>query len=99
MIWKYNESGDYWIASKPMCEGSNCDFIYTIYPMMGGGYTAEAMNNGYGARRVAVDNIDCKDASVFHDLKDLIDQIENRNIYWLYTGACNCIGKITKEEY
>lgn len=98
MEWKYSEAGNYWIASRPMYEGSNCDFIYIIYPMMGGGYVAEAENNSYGAVRVAVENMICEEASVFYDLNDLMKRIENRDIYWLYTRACNCIGEITKEE-
>ena len=99
MKWKYSESGNYWIASRPMEEGSNCDFIYTIYPMMGGGYTAEAENNGYGACRVAVKDWYCEEASKFYDLVDLMKRIENRDILWLYTSHCNCVGEITKEEY
>lgn len=87
MKWKYSESGNYWAASRPMYNGSNCDFIYFIYPMMCGGYTAEAENNGYGAYRVAVENMCCEEPSVFYDLNDLMKRIENKDVLWLYTGA------------
>lgn len=97
MDWKYSESGDYWSASRPM-PGGACSFIYEIYPMLGGGYTAEASNNAYGACRVAVKHTKCKKASVFHDLYSLMDQIEKNKIYWLYTSHCNCVGEVTKEE-
>lgn len=97
MEWKYSESGDYWIASRPMPDGV-CRFIYTIYPMISGGYIAEASNTGYGACRVAVRNKNCIKESVFNDLAKLMKNIENRNTLWLYTSHCNCIGEITKEE-
>lgn len=98
MEWKYNKSGNYWCASKPMQDGV-CDFIYTIYPMMGGGYIAEANNNAYGACRVAVRNRYCTKQSVFSDLEKLMEDIESGNTYWLYQSHCNCVGTITKEEY
>lgn len=98
MEWIYSESGNYWCASRPMFEGCNLDFIYTIFPMMGGGYTVEACNNAYGACRVAVRHKNCVKASVFHDLAKLMKDIENGNTFWLYTSHCNCIGEITKEE-
>lgn len=97
MDWEYSESGDYWCASRPMPDGA-CSFIYEIYPMLGGGYTAEASNNAYGACRVAVKNTKCKKASVFHSLSNLMKKIENNEIYWLYVSHCNCVGEVTKEE-
>lgn len=97
MKWEYSESGNCWIASRPMQDGV-CNFIYTIFPMMGGGYVAEARNTGYGACRVAVKNENCIKESVFNDFTKLMTDIENGNILWLYTSHCNCIGKITKEE-
>ena len=98
MEWKYSERGNYWCASRPMEDGSNCDFIYCIFPLSDGTFFAEAENNGYGAYRVAVKNKNCIRASSFNDLGKLKKDIENRNILWLYTGGCNCIGEITKEE-
>ena len=97
MKWEYCENGNYWIASRPMQDGV-CDFIYTIFPMLGGGYVAEASNNAYGACRVAVKNKNCVKESVFNDLVELMKDIENGNTLWLYTSHCNCIGEITKEE-
>lgn len=100
MEWVYNESGNYWCASRPMQDGV-CNFIYTISPMIGGGYIAEAMNNAYGAERVAVKSKRKSSIkpSVFHDLNKLMNDIEEGKILWLYTGFCNCVGKVTKEEY
>lgn len=98
MKWEYSESGNYWIASRPMEEGSNCDFIYTIYPVMGGGYVAEAINNGYGAYRVAVRNKYCETQSVFDDLEILMRAIENKIVWWLYISHCNCVGEVAMEE-
>lgn len=34
MQWEYSDSGNCWIASRPMWDGV-CNFIYTIFPMMG----------------------------------------------------------------
>lgn len=98
MEWTYDERGNYWCASRDYGDG-RCSFIYTIVPMMGGGYVAEACNNAYGAERVAVKSKRCVKRSVFHDLAKLMKNIENGNTLWLYTGYCNCIGRITKEEY
>lgn len=97
--WEYSKRGKYWIASRPMENGSPCDFIYFIYDLGNGEYMAEAENNGYGARRVAVKRENCIRASGFRDIEKLKKDIEDRNILWLYTGACNCIGKVTKDEY
>ena len=97
--WEYSESGKYWVASRPMGNGSVCDFIYIIYDLGNGEYMAEAENNGYGARRVAVERENSIRAHGFRDLEKLKKDIEERNILWLYIGACNCIGKVTKEEY
>ena len=98
--WSYCESGNYWCGSRLMPDGV-CNFIYTIIPMMSGGYTAEAMNNAYGAERIAVSRKDHKSnkPSVFKDLNKLMRAIENKTVYWKYTGFCNCVSKVTKEEY
>ena len=96
--WEYSESANCWTASRLMPDGV-CNFVYKIFPMMGGGYIAEASNNAYGACRVAVENASCTEYSIFDDINDLMTRIENRSIYWLYTSHCNCIGKVTKEEY
>ena len=98
MEWEYSESCNCWCASRLMPDGV-CNFIYIIHPMMGGGYTAEASNNGYGACRVAVEDSSCTEPSIFYDLNDLMQRIEDRTIYWLYTSHCNCAGKVTTEEY
>ena len=100
MKWEYCESGNYWCASRLMPDGV-CNYIYCIYPEMGGGYTADAMNNAYGAERVAVKSKRKKSMkpSVFYDLSKLMRGIEDGKQLWLYTGYCNCIGKVTKEEY
>ena len=98
MNWEYDQSANCWCASRLMPDGV-CNFCYIIFPMMGGGYVAEACNNAYGARRVAVENPSCTEQSRFYDLTNLMQMIENRDIYWLYTSHCNCIGKVTKEEY
>ena len=97
--WSYDRRGNYWCGSRLMPDGV-CNFIYTIFPV-DNGYTAEAMNNAYGAERIAVIEKDHKSSSpsVFKDLNKLMTAIEKRTIYWKYTGFCNCIGKITKEEY
>ena len=95
MEWTY--SNGYWCASRPMPDGV-CQFIYCIHPV-NGGYTADAMNNAYGAERVAVEDIYCTEESVFENLEELMKDIENGNIYWLYTGFCDCVGEVTKEEY
>lgn len=100
MKWEYSKKG-FWIASRPMDEENpnGSDFIYIIEGNKKIGYKAEAHNNGYGAYRVAVKNKNCCKASIFHNLKELKKNIENKEQFWLYAGACNCIGKITKEEY
>jgi len=98
MKWVYSESGNYWCASRKMPDGV-CNFIYTIHPMMGGGYVAYACNNAYGAERVAVRNRYCTKESVFSNLEKLMKDIENGNTFWLYVGYCNCVGMVTKEEY
>ena len=97
MKWNYNKKGNYWCASRDY-DGGSGSFIYTIFATENG-YTAEACNNVYGAERVAVRNTHCTKASVFSNLEKLKTNIENENIFWLYTGFCNCIGKITKEEF
>lgn len=97
MKWDYYKRGNYWCASRDYGDGC-CSFIYRIYPTKNG-YTADACNNAYGAERVAVRNRNCTKESVFKNLKKLMEDIENGKIFWLYTGLCNCVGKITKEEY
>lgn len=97
MKWDYDKRGNYWCASRPYHDGV-CDFIYTIFPVENG-YIAEACNNAYGAERVAVRNVNSKKQCVFKSLKKLMKDIEDENIFWLYTGYCNCVGKVTKEEY
>lgn len=98
MQWDYDKRGNYWCASRKMPDGI-CQFVYTIYPDDRGGYVAYANNTAYGAERVAVKNYTCTKASVFKDLEKLMADIENGNTLWLYTGFCNCVGTITKEEY
>ena len=44
-------------------------------------------------------NRNCTKESVFKDRKKLMKAIEEGKAFWLYTGFCNCVGKITKEEY
>lgn len=97
--WSYDKRGNYWCGSRLMPDGV-CNFIYTIFPVENG-YTVEAMNNAYGAERIAVIKKDHKSSSpsVFKDLHKLMRAIEKRTIYWKYTGFCSCIGKVTKEEY
>lgn len=95
MEWTY--SNGYWCASRLMPDGV-CQFIYSIFPV-DGGYTADACNTAYGAERVAVEDIYCTEESVFENLEELMKDIENGNIYWLYTGFCNCVCEVTKEEY
>jgi hypothetical protein len=100
MNWTYDKKG-YWCASRLMPDGV-CNFIYCIYPTDDGkGYTANAMNNAYGAERIAVKSKDRKTfkPSVFSDLHKLMRDIENGRQLWMYTGYCNCIGKVTREEY
>lgn len=95
--WVYDKRGNYWCASKDYGDGC-CSFIYCIHQVCGG-YIADACNNAYGAERVAVKNMRCIKESVFKDLEKLMKDIANGDILWLYTGFCNCIGKITTEEY
>jgi hypothetical protein len=97
--WSYDKRGNYWCGHRLMPDGV-CNFIYCIYPE-GEGYTADAMNNAYGAERIAVSRKDHKSnrPSVFKDLHKLMKAIENNTIYWKYTGFCNCIGEVTREEY
>lgn len=100
LTWDYDKKG-YWCASRLMPDGV-CNYIYCIVPTEdGSGYTADAMNNAYGAERVAVSRKDKKkmQPSVFKNLKQLMRRIENGTQLWMYTGYCNCIGKITTEEY
>lgn len=97
MKWDYNKRGKYWCADRDYGDG-HCSFIYTIFPVKGG-YVAEACNNAFGAERVAVKNENCTTESVFKNRKKLMADIENGNTFWLYTGFCNCVGKVTKEEY
>lgn len=97
MKWTYDKRGNYWCASRPFGDGFH-SFIYTICPVENG-YTAEACNNAYGASRVAVRNTNCTKESIFTNLEKLKTDIENGKVFWLYTGCCNCIGEITKEEY
>lgn len=97
MIWEYCKRGNYWCADRDYGDGC-CSFIYTIFPTKNG-YVAEACNNAYGAERVAVRNKNCTKESVFTNLEKLMKDIENGKIFWLYTGFCNCVGKVTKEEY
>lgn len=96
---KLADGGHYWIATRPYHDGV-CNFIYFIYESEKG-YWAEATNNAYGAERVAVIKKDHNSSrpSIFKDLNKLMRAIERRTVYWKYTGFCNCIGKITKEEY
>lgn len=98
MNWTYDTEKKYWCASRPMDGESNADFIYCIKDIGDGRYIADAQNNAYGATRVAVENQSCTSASEFNDLEKLKRDIENKNILWLYTGACNCIGLITFDE-
>ena len=73
--------------------------LYTALKIIGDGrYIVDAQNNAYGATRVAVENQSCTSASEFNDLKKLKRDIENKNILWLYTGACHCIGLVTFDE-
>ena len=98
MKWEYSKNtGGYWCASRKMPDGV-FDFIYCISKVENG-YIAEASNNAYGACRVAVKNNRCVKESVFHNLEKLMEDIKNGNILWLYTSHCNCVGKVTKEEY
>lgn len=96
-MWGYCKSGNYWCASRDYGDGC-CSFIYTIFPVKNG-YVAEACNNAFGAERVAVRNKKCTKESVFTNLEKLMKDIENGKIFWLYTGFCNCVGKVTKKEY
>ena len=98
MEWTYSKRSMYWCASRKMPDGV-CQFVYTIHPDDRGGYVAYAMNNAYGAERVAVKSYSCTKQSVFEDLEKLMADIANGNTLWLYTGFCNCVGKVTKEEY
>lgn len=97
MEWDYSKRGNYWCVARDYGDGC-CSFIYTIFKTKDG-YTAEACNNAFGAERVAVRNKNCTKASVFKDRKKLMKAIEEGKAFWLYTGFCNCVGKITKEEY
>lgn len=94
--WEHVVKDNYYIASRDFGDGCH-DFIYHIFPVEGG-YVAEACNNAYGAERVAVEDEYCEKQSVFKNLRKLMQDIENRNAYWLYTGFCNCVGEVTKEE-
>ena len=98
MEWTYIKRSKYWCASRKMPDGV-CQFVYTIHPDDRGGYIAYAMNTAYGAERVAVKSYNCTKQSVFEDLEKLMADIANGNTLWLYTGFCNCVGKVTKEEY
>lgn len=97
MEWDYDKRGNYWSASRDYGDGC-CSFIYTIFPVENG-YIADACNNVYGAERVAVKNENSKKQSVFKNLEKLMKDIEDGKTLWLYTGFCNCVGRITKEEY
>lgn len=97
MKWDYDKRGKYWCAARDYGDGC-CSFIYIIFQIKNG-YIAEASNNAYGAERVAVRNSNSKKQSVFKSLEKLMNDIENGKTYWLYTGYCNCVGKVTKEEY
>ena len=101
MKWDYDKRGNYWCASRLMPDGV-CNFIYCIVPTEDGkGYTADAMNNAYGAERIAVKSKNRKTfkPSVFSDLHKLMSDIEKGRQLWMYTGFCNCVGKVTREEY
>jgi hypothetical protein len=104
MEWKKSKlsSGKYyWCASRPYHDGV-CNFIYTIYESENGdGYYARACNNAFGASRIAVKskNRKTEKPSVFKNLNNLMSAIEKGEILWMYISHCNCIGKITKEEY
>jgi len=93
--WTHSKNG-YWIASRPMSDGV-FDHIYVIHPVEGG-YTADASNNAFGGCKVAVKDENCTEESIFENLEELMDAISNREILWLYTSHCNCIGEIRKEE-
>ena len=93
--WDYDKRGNYWCGDRG--DGC-CSFIYTIFPVEDG-YIAEACNNAFGAERVAVRNVNSKKQSVFKNREKLMKDIEDGKIFWLYTGYCNCVGKVTKEEY
>lgn len=95
--WSYDERGKYWCGDRDYGDGC-CSFIYTIFQVEGG-YVAEACNNAYGAERVAVWNERCTEQSVFKNLEKLMKGIEQGIVFWLYTGYCNCVGKVTREEY
>ena len=97
--WDYDKRGNYWCGDRDYGDGC-CSFIYYVYPEKDG-YIVEACNNAYGAERVAVKSKRKLSAkpSVFHDLEKLMKDIEERKILWLYTGFCNCVGEVTKEEY
>lgn len=97
MKWDYDRRGNYWCASRDYGDGC-CNFIYAIFKTQEG-YTAEACNNAFGAERVAVKDQTCTKESVFKDRKKLMKAIEDHEVLWLYTGFCNCVGKITTEEY
>ena len=96
--WDYDHKG-YWCASRDFGDGC-CNFIYCIVPT-DGGYIADACNNAYGAERIAVSSYAHKTnkPSVFKDLDKLMADIESGKQLWKYTGFCNCVGKITREEY
>lgn len=95
--WDYDKRGNYWCGDRNYGDGC-CSFIYTIFPVEDG-YIAEACNNAFGAERVAVRNVNSKKQSVFKNREKLMKDIEDGKIFWLYTGYCNCVGKVTKEEY
>ena len=102
MEWKKSKlaNGRYcWIASRPYHDGV-CDFIYFIYETEKG-YCAKASNNAFGANRVAIKskNRKTEKPSIFKNLNNLMSAIEKGEILWMYVSHCNCIGKITKEEY
>ena len=95
--WDYDKRGKYWCGDRDYGDGVS-SFIYIVRPVKNG-YVAEATNNAFGAERVAVRNRYCANKSVFKNREKLMRDIENGKTYWLYTGFCNCVGKITKEEY
>lgn len=90
------------IGSRLMPDGV-CNFIYHIYKDDDGNFRADATNNAYGAKRVAVKSRNCKNiyGSKYKEseVKNLMNNIENGKCLWLYISHCNVVGKVTTMEY
>lgn len=97
MKWDYSKRSNYQRTTRDY-RGGYCNFIYAIFKTKVR-YTAEARVSTFRAKSVAVRNKKCTKESIFKDHKKLIKAIVESKVFCLYIGFCNCVGKITREEY